>query len=375
MEIMKVTILSNSKGGLFTATMQWAKGLANKGCDVKIFFLTKSEEAQCLVSSKHIHLNYFTISSLLPNLRALVDFFIRDHPDIIHINFALFGPLAIFKKYVFKTPFIYAAHGLPQPWLERSLICKIAYAVEACLLPLVASQSSAIVAVSNYVRKMLKKKYGVDSEVIYHGVNAEKLKPENKLRSKRKLGYKETDVLVLFVGKLHPYKDPLIIIKAMYKAVKTNTSLHLVMIGDGELYTEVAREISKLNLSNHVKLFKHVSDEKLKILYDAADLFALTSVNEAFGMVLLEAMASGLPVIASNSGACPEVIRNAGISFNQGDHIDLAEKIITLSFDKGLSRKLSKAGLERVKVKFSWKSEINQYYKLYERISRFPKSL
>jgi len=363
--MMKVTILSNSKGGVFTVTLQWAKGLARKGCDINIFFLTQSKEAKRLVPSEHIRFYYFTTSNFLLNLRALVTFLVHDQPDVIHINFAWFAPLAIFKKWAFKTPFIYTLHGIPQPWLEPSLLYKIAYTTEHCLLPFGASRASAVVAVSNYVKEMLKKRYGVDSEVIYHGIDADKFRPKNKTESKRKLGYKETHFIILFVGKLHPYKDPLTLIKAISIAVERNANLHLVMIGDGELYTELEKEISKLNLSNHVRLFRRVDNQTLEMLYDVADVFVLPSVDEAFGMVLLEAMASGLPVIASNSGACPEVITNAGILFNRGDCTDLAEKIITLSSDKGLSRKLAKAGLKRVKDEFCWKDKIHQYWELY----------
>jgi len=362
---MKVTILSNSKGGVFTVTMQWAKGLVRRGCDVNIFFLMQSREAKRLVPSERIRFHYFTTSNFLPNLSALVTFLIQDHPDVIHINFAWFGSLAIFKKWAFKIPFIYTLHGLPQPWLEPLMLYKIAYTTEHCLLPFAASRASAVVAVSNYVKKMLKEQYGVDSEVIYHGIDADESKPKNKAESKRMLDYKETDFIILSVGKLHPYKDPLTLIKAISVAVEKNANLHLIMIGDGELYTEVEKEISKLNLSNHVRLFRRVDDQMLEMLYDAADVFVLPSVNEAFGMVLLEAMASGLPVIASNSGACPEVVGNAGILFNQGNSTDLAEKIVTLSFDKGLSRKLAKAGQKRVKKVFCWKDKIRQYWELY----------
>jgi len=363
---MKVTMLSNSKGGVFTATMQWAEGLARKSCDINIFFLTQSEQAKRLMSSERIHFEYFTFSNFLPNPRAIINF-LRDRPDIVHINFAWFGPLAIFKKWTFKTPFIYTLHGLPQPWLEPSLAYKIAYTIEHCLLRFVASQSSVVVAISKYVKEVLKERYDVDSEVIYHGIEADRFKPKNKTRNKRKLGCKETDFIILYVGKLHPYKDPLTLIKAISVAVEKNANLHLVMIGDGELYTEVEKEISKLNLSNYVRLFRHVDNQTLEMLYDAADVFVLPSVNEAFGMVLLEAMASGLPVIASNSGACPEVIRNAGVLFNQGDQTNLAEKIIELSYDKELLTRLSKAGLEQITRFFSWKDKIIQYWKLYER--------
>jgi len=363
--MMKVTMLSNSKGGVFTVTMQWAKGLARKGGDVNIFFLTQSKEAKRLVPSEHIRFNYFTTSNFLPNLRALVTFLVHDKPDVIHINFAWFAPLAIVKKWVFKIPFIYTLHGLPQPWLEPSPLYKIAYTIEHCLLPFGVSQASAVVAVSNYVKEMLKKRYGIDSEVIYHGIDADKFKPKNKTESKRKLGYKETDFIILFVGKMHPVKDPLTMVRSIYRIVKTNANVYLVMIGVGELYQEVKNEILRLNLLNNVKLLGQVNNVKLRPWYSAADLFVLTSVNEAFGMTLLEAMASGLPVIASNSGACPEVIRNAGTLFNQGDYNDLAEKIITLSSDKSLSRKLAKACLKQVKEEFCWKDKIQQYWELY----------
>jgi glycosyltransferase involved in cell wall biosynthesis len=362
---MKVTILSNSKGGVFTATMQWAKGLVRKGCDVNIFFLTQSEETKGLVPSEHIHFHYFTTSNFLPNLRAIVEFLFHGRPDVIHTNFASLGPLAIFKKHILKIRFIYTLHGVPQPWIEPSLVYKIAYTVEHCLLRFVASQSSVSVTISNYVKDTLKREYGIDSQVIYHGIDADRFKPENKIQSRRELGYKETDSIILYVGKLHPYKDPLTLIKAISVAVEKNANLHLVMIGDGELYTEVKKEISKLNLSSHVRLFRRVDNQTLEMLYDAADMFVLPSVNEAFGMVLLEAMAFGLPVIASDSGACPEVIRNVGILFNQGDYTDLAEKVVTLSFDKDLSKKLAKAGLKRVKEEFCWKDKIDQYWELY----------
>jgi glycosyltransferase involved in cell wall biosynthesis len=366
MMMMKVTILSNSKGGVFAVTMQWARGLVREGCNVNIFFLTQSEEAKHLRFSKRVHLNYLTTSNFLPNLRAIVKFLIYDHPDIIHTNFASFGLLAIFKKYVFKIPFIFTSHGIPESWLQLSLIDKIVYTIEYYLLPFVASQSSAVVAVSTYVKDMLKRRYNIDSEVVYHGIDVDKFERENKTRNKSKLGYKETDFITFFVGKLHPCKDPLTLIRSISKAVEKNPNLFLIIVGDGELYEEVETEVIKLNLLRYVKILRQVTNKKVKTLYNVADVFVLSSVGEAFGMTLLEAMASGVPVIASNSGACPEVIGNAGILFDRGNYTELAEKILSLSYNKELSRKLSEAGLKRVKETFSWEDKIKQYLKLYK---------
>jgi hypothetical protein len=64
----------------------------------------------CLLN---VYFFYFTTSNFLPNLRAILKFLFHDHPDVIHTNFASLGLLAIFKKYVFKIPFIFTSHGIP----------------------------------------------------------------------------------------------------------------------------------------------------------------------------------------------------------------------------------------------------------------------
>ena len=165
---------------------------------------------------------------------------------------------------------------------------------------------------------------------------------------------------------MHPCKDPLTLVKAISEVIEKNASLRLVMIGDGELYGEVKNEICKRNLSNNTKLLSYVGREDINMWYATADVFTLPSGGEAFGMTLLEAMASGVPVIASNSGACPEVVGNAGILFSRGNHIELAKKILRLSHEKELLRKLSETGLKRVKETFSWEDKIDQYLRLYK---------
>ena len=82
MMMMKVTILSNSKGGVFTVTMQWAKGLARRGCNVNIFFLTQSEEARRLVSSERIHFYFFTTSFFLPSFLVKNDYHFNWSNDV-----------------------------------------------------------------------------------------------------------------------------------------------------------------------------------------------------------------------------------------------------------------------------------------------------
>lgn len=360
---MKVTMLSNSKGGVLAFTMNLAQNLVFRGCNVHVFFMSQPQHAERIVASEQLHISYLTTSHFLPNLRGLISLF-SDRPDVVHINFAILGLFAIFRKVLFRTNFIFTSHGLPQPWLEPSLVDKIRYTVERLFLPLVASKASTTVAVSNYVKDALKLEYDIASEAIYNGIDANKFKPKEKQLSKKQLGYSEQDFVLLFVGKLHPYKDPLTLIHGLHEALKENTHLHLAVIGTGRLYSQIAKTIKELSLSERVRLLSHVSDEELETYYSGADTLVLPSVNEAFGMVLLEAMASGLPIIASNLGACPEITGSAGILFNQGDPLDLARRIAQLSNDRELLRKLTKRGLERART-FSWANTTSMYLRLY----------
>jgi glycosyltransferase involved in cell wall biosynthesis len=207
---MKITIFSNSVGGVFYTTKEWTERLSSRGCDVSVFFLTHSKWTKHIISSNKTHFDYLTT----PNFRLKPLSIMKSltyQADVVHINFASYSPFAVFKKWLFKTPFIYTCHGLPQPWLEPSLPYKIAYSVEHVLFSFL-TQASIIVAPSNYIKDKLKKKYGLDSRVIYHGIDIDEFKPTDKLQSKRVLGYKKEEFLVLFVGKLHPIKDPLTLI-------------------------------------------------------------------------------------------------------------------------------------------------------------------
>jgi glycosyltransferase involved in cell wall biosynthesis len=88
-----------------------------------------------------------------------------------------------------------------------------------------------------------------------------------------------------------------------------------------------------------------------------------------FGIVLLEAMASGLPIVASNGGAIPEVIENAGVLFNPDSSDELASAIIKVICDKSLASKLRKMGKDIVN-RYTWKSASRRYLEKYNRLIR-----
>jgi glycosyltransferase involved in cell wall biosynthesis len=97
---------------------------------------------------------------------------------------------------------------------------------------------------------------------------------------------------------------------------------------------------------------------------------AVPSRSEAFGLINLEAMASGKAIIASNVGGIPELVRDGynGLLFKTGDHLDLAEKMLSLIEDKGLRVRLAENGRRFVSANFSWSKMVDSYEQLYCRL-------
>jgi glycosyltransferase involved in cell wall biosynthesis len=357
-QTLRITILSNTQGGVGSFTSALTRGLKERSCSLQVIVLSQTKKQSSKILDSQIPL----FKGLAPNPSAFFNFLFRDDSDIVHANFASFFPFALWKKLVFKTPYVLTLHGLPQPFLVKAWKSKIGYMIEYMLVPAAVRYASSAVVVSNYTRNHLRETYGLDAKVISHGIEIKNMQISDKKTAKRSLGYSEDAFLVLYVGYLNRYKDPLLLIDAFSKVA--NEKIDLLLVGAGELYDEVQQDIKSKGLGGKVKLFGRVSDEKLALCYSAADLFVLPTKNEAFGIVLLEAMARNLPVVCSNSGACPEVIKEAGVLFEPGDPDDLAQKILTIKNSKTLSEDLSNKGSKRVREHFLLENEVDQYYNL-----------
>ncbi len=138
--------------------------------------------------------------------------------------------------------------------------------------------------------------------------------------------------LVLFVGRLAPNKRVPLLIEAIAELADEQPPIHAVIIGDsGDIYRaelERCRELAnRLGVADRVHFLGHVSENELAEAYAGADLFAMPSVHEGFCIPLLEAMAAGLPVIASRAAALPETVAGAGLTFTPDDADDLARQI------------------------------------------------
>ncbi|MFA4646420.1 glycosyltransferase family 4 protein [Pyrococcus kukulkanii] len=229
-----------------------------------------------------------------------------------------------------------------------------------------------IIAVSNSAKAFIEHFTDVPVEVIPNGVDDELFKPlseDEKADVKEKLGLEGR--VVLYVSRMSPRKGPHVLLNAFQRIVEEIDDVTLVMVGTGEMLPFLKAQAKFLGIERRVRFLGYVPGEILPKLYASADVFVLPSItSEAFGIVILEAMASGVPVVATTVGGIPEVVRESesGILVPPGDEVALKRAIIKILSDKNLANKLGKAGRKAVEKEYSWKVVVEKIEKVYEEV-------
>jgi glycosyltransferase involved in cell wall biosynthesis len=226
----------------------------------------------------------------------------------------------------------------------------------------VRDSTDLFIAVTERARKALQIE-GVDDSrinVIPAGIDTDRFKPgKPSAELAGKLGIAEDDFTVLFTGRLTGEKGIYDLLHAA-RLVSLDPELRhvkFVIAGSGPERDGMIRKARALGIENMVKLSGSFSYEEMPALYNAVDAFILPSVpvhwwQEQFGMVLVEAMASGLPVISTLSGSIPEVVGDAGMLIQPGDPVSIYESVRRLTLDSGYRTKLGAAGRDRAMEKF-----------------------
>jgi len=254
-------------------------------------------------------------------------------------------------------------HGHPQIKVEPELWMKIGYLGERLSLRLIA-QDVRLVSVSNFTSQSARKIAGKLSQVVYPGIDLSVFTPpSNKTSAKQKLGF-EHQFIVLYVGRVHPYKDPMTLVRAM--ALLPRDLFRLIIVGQGPILRQVQHGLKKFNIN--YDLVAGLSVKDLVGYYQSADAFVLPSLGEAAGIVFIEAMSCGLPVISTTAGGAPEIVGNAGLYFSPGDAKQLAKKLSHLQSDEPLRHSLSEIGRKRVEALFSNLRMASEYLRIYHKI-------
>ncbi|WP_456367964.1 glycosyltransferase family 4 protein [Thermococcus sp.] len=217
-----------------------------------------------------------------------------------------------------------------------------------------------IIAVSAAARDFIKGLTKVPVRVVPNGIDMKRFDiPVEKEDAKKLLNLKGK--VVLYVGRLEPRKGVGILINAMKHVDAT-----LLVVGKGSMLPILRNKVRLMGISNRVKFLGPIGYSILPLYYRASDVFVLPSLSEAFGIVLLEAMASGTPVVGTRVGGIPEIIEKCGLLVPPRNVNELAKAINFVLEETKVSEKLGRMGKERVKRLYDWKVVVRSIEDVYK---------
>ena len=288
----------------------------------------------------------------------------KNNVDILHQP--CFSAPIFYKGKVIVTihDIIAILFGKDIPFFSRQFFSKI--------MPYSYSRADRIIAISEHTKNDIVKYLRISPEkirVIPLAADDEYYKDvsENKIVSlKRK--YKISDKYMLHIGTLNPRKNLLFLIKVYSQIVKTFPNYQLVITGKkGWYYQSLFDLVDELKLNDKVIFTGYIDDKEKPAFYKGASLFLFPSLYEGFGLPPLEAMASGVPVISSNTSSLPEVIGEAGILLSPTDELGWVRSIKQVLQDKNLQKVLSKKSQIQAS-NFSWEKNARQTLEVYKEV-------
>jgi glycosyltransferase involved in cell wall biosynthesis len=213
---------------------------------------------------------------------------------------------------------------------------------------------------------------GTRTQMLYNPLDLDYFKPDAPLRkaSRAQLGYTEEDIVVGFIGAMHPDKGQLPLCDALNQAMPIDPRLKAIWVGDGLVVNELKQKIQNGGFASRHTW--HTWAKDVRPYYAAIDMLAVPTIgNEAFGRVSIEAQASGVPVLCSDNGGLPETLKPGitGLLLPPGDVAVWRDAILELAGDKELRLRLQNAGREWVVKTFSTTAIAKEFTKLLEQAS------
>ena len=227
-----------------------------------------------------------------------------------------------------------------------------------------------VIAISEFVKEQLVKA-GLSKEKIivrYLGIDTERFSPDASAREEwiRRFNLPPGQIIASTVSYLRPFKNPDILVEAFRELKTRNVPVRLFVAGGGEMLSSLKEMSKRLDVEDYIHWLGNVADPKGVL--QASDMFLLVSTGEAFGLVLAEAMACGVPIVGTRSGSLPEVVEEGktGLLVSPRNAEELATAIQALSTDATLRHKMSAQALQRVKDRFTVQEAVLKTIDIYE---------
>lgn len=359
-------------GGPETYEVEVLRALARIDSETEYFVYCTEENTPAEIG---IGQDNFTFRILRPASRllslslTLPVWLVRDKIDVLH---ATYTP----PPYSTKT-LVFTMHGmvnfLHPEFFDRAVVWRLNR-----LMKIGLKKAARVICVSAHVRDQVHTLMGVPMErltVAYHGVSSA-FSPVPK-ESARKYVRENLGVdtpYVLYVGKLHPCKNiPRLLESFSRFRADTKAEIKLLLVGKATDDEEIRRAVDEIERRRDIIWAGHRSHSELPLIYSGAEMFVFPTYFESFGLPVVEAMACGTAVVASNVASVPEITAGAAMLVDPLSVDDIAEKMARLYDSEQTRSELIARGFERAKD-FTWESCARQTLETYEAVASYPKT-
>ncbi len=365
-------------GGTEIAAHNLALKMGERGHEINVF-TTSMKSSDSVEFSEGMHIYRYGTNLKIASANLSLNLMykpLKNDVDIVHALYNIPYPDLSASRYSKKkkVPFIITYQADAQN-TGGNLIRNAATSIyNRYLLPKVLSSADIIIATSpSYIDKSrYLGKYRDKIVVIPNGINLENFDINfSKEESRIKLELPLNEEIILFFGNIVQYKGPDILLKAFSLVKKgiSNAKVKLVFVGRGDMQEELKDLAKKLDLEEHVKFVGYIEEDLKPLYFKAADIFCLPSVTlaEAFGIVNLEAMACGIPVISTKLGGIPDIVNHGknGLIIEPGNIKALADALTYLLENEDVRKKMGECGKKMV-VNYSWKKIAEKTEKVYQ---------
>ena len=296
-------------------------------------------------------------------------FFLRDKLDVLHVPGGR-APIT-YKKKLVVTAYNLGVKKFPELFSKREqIIFKIK--------PAALKRADMVIASSEAAKDDLKKNFEISGDKIKvtHNAFDEKFFRDANIDEIQNIKnkYRIDGEYILFMNTIKPLNNLTRLIEAfsklrlILKGKKPNSNYKLVLAGKSGWMSDEIHQIAKdFGLKNEVVFPGYIDPKDLNALFAGADVFVSIPVYEEFGAPVLEAMASGIPVVCSNVSSLPEITGGAAVMVDPYDIEGIKNAILKILDDDGLRNDLKKRGLEQAK-KFHWRKTAEETLGVFEKV-------
>ena len=344
--IAKNLSLNNHEVHVITS---WDKGLPKEIFEDG-FYIHRIKTSRCLLTC----IILYTQSLLIIK---------RLKPDIIHAQgIFLAGFSALLSKKLLGISYIAYGRG-SDIYLDNGFVGYIEKRCSSHIL-----RDGLIIVLTEDMRRKVLELWNQNSIIIPNGVDLKRFGSISKDQAREELSIAKDEKVIIFIGSVRKVKGVKYLIESMNNIREKNPLARLLIVGniehDGKILCE---QVAKLECADYINFIGKTSIEMIPIFMAASDIFVLPSLSEGFPLVILEAMACGLPIVATKVGGIPEIVKDKenGFLIDPKSPMQISEKVCLLLDNEQLRKRIFIENKNRAK-KFGWDAVCNRLEEIYK---------